>query len=206
MGEAAIKTVDQLLLLNQKWAARKAGEDSDFFTRLAVAQNPHTLWIGCSDSRVSVDTITSTEPGEIFVHRNIANIVSSTDFNMLSVVEFSIEMLKINNIVICGHENCGGVKAALDGPDHSAFRFIAGWLKNIRDLYRLHRDEIDATNDNAGRVNRLAEISTIEQVNNLSQTYTIQKAWDSGCPLRIYGLMFSLKEGRLRQVFEKSAP
>lgn len=201
-----MKIIDQLLLQNKAWAKERAELDPEYFLRLSKTQQPHTLWIGCSDSRVSVNVITETEPGEIFVHRNIANLVVSTDFNLLSVIEYAVDVLKVELIILCGHESCGGVQSVLTMPDSHELVFVGTWLRSIRDIYRLHRQEIDALDSEEDRVNRLAELNAREQAHNLAQSFIIQRAWRRGQPLTIHGVMYSLKTGTLRPIVEISSP
>lgn len=201
-----MRIIDQLLLQNKAWAEERVALDPEYFLRLSKTQRPHTLWIGCSDSRVSVNVITETEPGEIFVHRNIANLVVSTDFNLLSVIEYAVDVLKVELIILCGHENCGGVEAVLTTPDSQELIFVGTWLRNIRDIYRLHRQEIDALDSEEDRVNRLSELSAREQAHNLAQSFIIQRAWRRGQPLTIHGMMYSLKTGTLRPIVEIASP
>jgi carbonic anhydrase len=207
MHESPGKTmtpIEMLLRQNKSWAQEKKAVDPQYFTRLAKIQKPHSLWIGCSDSRIPADTITATEPGEIFIHRNIANLVVSTDFNLLSVLEYAVDILKVRQILICGHEQCGGIQAALSPPPESNFVYVGKWLKYIRDTHRLYQDEIDALPDEQARANKLAELSVKEQVKNLAETFIVRRAWERGQELPIYGLMYSLKEGTLRIVTEKT--
>ena len=201
-----MRIIDQLFLQNKAWAEERAELDPEFFLRLSQTQQPHTLWIGCSDSRVSVNVITETEPGEIFVHRNIANLVVSTDFNLLSVIEYAVDVLQVEQIILCGHEGCGGIQTALTMPDSHELVFVGTWLRNIRDTYRLHRQEIDALENKEDRVNRLAELSAREQAHNLAQSFIIQRAWQRGQPLTIHGVMYSLKTGTLRPIVEMASP
>ena len=201
-----MKIINQLLLQNKAWAEERVGLDPAYFLRLVKTQQPHTLWVGCSDSRVSVNVITQTEPGEIFVHRNIANLVVSTDFNLLSIIEYAVDVLKIDLIILCGHENCGGIRTALTMPDSHELIFVGTWIRNIRDIYRLHRQEIDALDAEEARINRLAELSAREQAHNLAQSFIIQRAWQRGRPLTIYGLMYSLSQGTLRPIVEITSP
>ena len=147
-----MKTYEKLLLENKAWAAEKVAEDPDFFTRLVGLQTPEFLWIGCSDSRVPANEITGTQPGEIFVHRNIANMVVHTDVNLLSVLQYAVEVLKVKHIIVCGHYGCGGVKAALT---HRSYGIINKWLRNIKDVHRIHREEIDAITDEELQVDRM---------------------------------------------------
>ena len=201
-----MKIIDQLLLQNKAWAEDRAELDPEFFVRLSKTQRPHTLWIGCSDSRVSVNVITETEPGEIFVHRNIANLVVSTDFNLLSVIEYAVDVLKVELIILCGHESCGGIKAALTMPDSHELIFVGTWLRNVRDIYRLHRQEIDSLATEEERVNCLSELSAREQAHNLAQSFIIQRAWQRGQALTIQGVMYSLRTGILRPIVEIASP
>ena len=195
-------TIDDLLAQNKLWVGEKKAQDTEYFNKLSRAQEPHTLWIGCSDSRVSVNIITGTAPGEIFVHRNVANLIVNTDFNLLTVVEYAVDVLKVGQIVVCGHEQCGGIEAVLSQPDDFDFIFVGKWLKPIQDTYRIHKQEIDALDDMGQRVTRLAELNTLEQAHNLAQNYIVQRAWKKGSSLRIHGLMYCLREGTLRRVIE----
>ena len=167
-------TYEKLLLENKAWAEEQNIKNPTFFKELEAQQTPEFLWIGCSDSRVPANQITGTQPGEIFVHRNIANLVVNTDMNMLSVLQYAVEVLKVKHVIVCGHYGCGGVKAAM-GQHH--YGIINHWLKNIKDVYRMHREEIDILPTEAERVNRLTEINVTEQVFNLAKTSIIQKAW-----------------------------
>src|SRR6478735_126786 len=170
-----MKTYERLLLENKAWAAEQVHKDPDFFKRLAELQAPEILWIGCSDSRVPANQITGTQPGEIFVHRNVANLVINTDVNVLSVLDFAVNHLKIRHVIVCGHYGCGGVKAAITQKD---FKFVLNmWLRNIKDVYRLHHEELDKIADEEKRVDRLVELNVQEQVYNLAKTSIIQRAW-----------------------------
>lgn len=201
-----MKRIDQLLAQNKAWAKERIAIDPQYFLRLSKTQKPHTLWIGCSDSRVSVNVITQTEPGEIFVHRNIANLVISTDFNLLSVLEYGVDVLKVGLIVLCGHENCGGIQAALRRPTTDEPVFVGTWIKSIRDVYRIHRDAIEALDTEEARVNRLSELSAKEQAHNLAQSFIVRRAWQRGQPLSIHGVMYSLLTGTLRSILEIESP
>src|SRR5215212_4944909 len=162
-----MKSYEKLLSENKDWAGEKIEEDPQFFKRLSSLQAPEFLWIGCSDSRVPADMITGTQPGEIFVHRNIANLVVNTDINLLSVLQYAVEVLKVQHVIVCGHYGCGGVKAAM-GQHHLGI--INHWLKQIKDVYRLHRDEVDSLGTEEERTDRLVEINVREQVFNLAKT------------------------------------
>lgn len=197
-----MKSYDRLLLENKAWAAEKIEEDPAFFTRLAKLQTPEFLWIGCSDSRVPANEITGTQPGEIFVHRNIANMVVHTDLNMLSVLDYAVTHLKVKHVIVCGHYGCGGVKAAM--TQHS-LGIINKWLRNIKDVYRNHREEIDIIPDEELRSDKLVELNVTEQVMNLAKTSIIQKAWKTNNAPHLHGWVYGLKDGIINPVFEMPA-
>ena len=161
-----MKPFEKLLQENKEWAAQMVATDPDYFMRLANIQNPEILWIGCSDSRVPANTITGTEPGEIFVHRNIANMVVHTDLNLLSVLDYAVNMLKVKHIIVCGHYGCGGVKAAMN---RHSIGIINKWIRNIKDVYRFHRDELEMIPDEELRTNKLVELNVREQILNLAK-------------------------------------
>lgn len=192
----------KLLQENKSWAAGQVAGDPEYFKRLADLQTPEFLWIGCSDSRVPANEITGTQPGEIFVHRNIANMVVHTDLNMLSVLEYAVVHLKVRHVIVCGHYGCGGVKAAM--TKHN-FGIINKWLRNIKDVYRFHRDEIDVISDEEERTNRLVELNVQEQVINLAKTSIIQKAWKSEHRPSLHGWVYGLKDGLIKPVLEMPA-
>lgn len=192
-------TYQQLLAHNKAWAAKKLAQDPEFFSRLIELQEPEYLWIGCSDSRVPANEITGTNPGEIFVHRNVANMVVHTDLNMLSVLQYAVEVLKVKHIIVCGHYGCGGVRAAM--TNHN-LGIINKWLRNIKDVYRIHRKEIDAIETEDTRVNRLVELNVQEQVMNLAKTSIVQKAWKSDQRPHIHGWVYDLHDGVIKPVFE----
>jgi carbonic anhydrase len=193
---------EKLLLENKAWAAEKVSDDPDFFNRLANLQTPDFLWIGCSDSRVPANEITGTRPGEIFVHRNVANMVVHTDLNLLTVLEYAVNHLKVKHVIVCGHYNCGGVKASM--TQHN-FGIINKWLRNIKDVYRFHREELDAIADEEKRADRLVELNVQEQVMNLAKTSIIQKAWKSEQRPQLHGWVYGLKDGLINPVFEMEA-
>src|SRR3954447_9866519 len=193
----------KLLLENKAWAKEKVEDDPEFFSRLAHIQTPEFLWIGCSDSRVPANEITGTQPGEIFVHRNIANLVINTDVNMLSVLEYAVEVLKVKHVIVCGHYGCGGVKAALTNHDYK--QVLNMWLRNIKDIYRLHRQEMESLPEGEERVNRLIELTVKEQVMNLAKTSIIQKAWKEENRPHLHGWVYSLKNGIINPIFEMEA-
>jgi carbonic anhydrase len=194
-----MKIYEKLLLENKAWAAEKVMDDPDFFNRLVNLQEPEFLWIGCSDSRVPANEITGTQPGEIFVHRNIANMVVHTDLNMLSVLQYAVEVLKVQHIIVCGHYGCGGVKAAL--TQHS-LGIINKWLRNIKDVYRFHREDIDSHTENEARVDRLVELNVQEQVLNLAKTSIVQRAWKQDNRPHLHGWVYGLNNGIINPVFE----
>ncbi|MFN5761082.1 MAG: carbonate dehydratase, partial [Sphingobacteriales bacterium] len=193
---------EKLLLENKAWAAEKIQDDPEFFSRLAHIQTPEFLWIGCSDSRVPANEITGTQPGEIFVHRNIANMVVHTDLNLLSVLQYAVEVLKVKNIIVCGHYGCGGVKAAL--TQHS-FGIINKWLRNIKDVYRYHQEEVDELKSEEQKVDKLIELNVKEQVMNLAKTSIVQKAWKNNHYPHLHGWVYSIKNGIINPIFEMEA-
>jgi carbonic anhydrase len=193
----------KLLQDNKTWAREQVEGDPDFFKRLSSLQTPEFLWIGCSDSRVPADKITGTQPGEIFVHRNIANMVVHTDVNLLSVLDFAVNNLKVNHVIVCGHYGCGGIKAAMTNHD---FKYVLNmWLRNIKDVYRLHREELSAISDEELRSDRLAELNVKEQVMHLSKTSIIQRAWKNERRPQLHGWVYGLKDGLINPVFEMDA-
>ncbi|MDQ6814587.1 MAG: carbonic anhydrase [Bacteroidota bacterium] len=193
----------KLLLENKAWATEKVNDDPEFFKRLEHLQTPEFLWIGCSDSRVPANEITGTQPGEIFVHRNIANLVINTDVNLLSVLQYAVAVLKVRHIIVCGHYGCGGVKAALTNDDHK--QVLNMWLRNIKDVYRLHRTELDKLDEGDARVNRLIELTVKEQVMNLAKTSIIQKAWKEENRPHLHGWVYSLSNGLINPIFDMEA-
>lgn len=194
---------EKLLLENKAWAKEVVDDDPEFFSRLEHLQSPEFLWIGCSDSRVPANQITGTKPGEIFVHRNVANLVINTDVNLLSVLEYAVEVLKVRHVIVCGHYGCGGVKAALTNQDYK--QVLNMWLRNIKDVHRIHREEVDSLPEGDARVNKLIELSVQEQVMNLAKTSIIQKAWKNEQRPHLHGWVYSLKDGLIKPVFEMEA-
>ncbi len=186
-----------LLKANAVWASGKIVEDPKYFTRLAGLQHPEYLWIGCSDSRVPANVITGLEPGEVFVHRNVANLIHRSDLNLLSVVEYAVEKLGVREIIICGHYGCGGVSAAMDGCRHGV---IDHWLQPVRDVAECNDDELNKIDNPAKRLARLCELSVEAQVESLARTPIIQSAWHRGMPLTIHGWVYGLSDGRLRDL------
>lgn len=193
------KTVPTKTLLdnNRKWAAAKSERDPDFFPRLARQQAPEFLWIGCSDSRVPANEIVDVDPGELFVHRNVANLVVATDMNLLSVLQFAVEVLHVRHIIVCGHYGCGGVQAALRNVE---LGLIDNWLQPIKEIARAHRQALAALPDERSRVTRLCELNVQQQVGNVAATAVVQKAWAKGRDLGVHGWIYGLEDGRLRDL------
>jgi carbonic anhydrase len=192
-----MKSFEKLLLENKAWSEEKKAIDPRFFEQLAKTQAPEFLWIGCSDSRVPAELIVNAKPGEIFIHRNIANQVIETDFNCLSVLQYAVDVLQIKHIIVCGHYHCGGIKAAL-GKQSAELNITNKWLKHIKDIHRSHKMEIDALPTEEQRVNRLVELNIIEQVKTLSHTSIIQNAWHKHQRPVIHGWVYGLSDGLLR--------
>ncbi|GMQ23873.1 carbonate dehydratase [Algoriphagus sp. oki45] len=193
---------EKLLLQNKAWSEEKIQTDKDFFKRLANQQKPKFLWIGCSDSRVPANEITGTDPGEVFVHRNIANMVVHTDLNLLSVLQYAVEVLKVEYVIICGHYGCGGVEAAIS---HHSYGLINKWLRNIKEVYKLYQEEIESIKDHKAQVNRLVELNVIEQCQDLIKTSIIQKAWKERQAPHVYGWAYGLEDGKVKELV-KIAP
>jgi carbonic anhydrase len=189
----------KLLENNKQWAADVVNADAEYFSRLEHLQTPEYLWIGCSDSRVPANEITGTNPGEIFVHRNIANMVVHTDMNLLAVLEYAVNHLKVKHIIVCGHYGCGGVKAAM--TNHN-FGIINKWIRNIKDVYRFHHDELNLISDEKVKTNRLIELNVIEQVKNLAKTSIVQKCWKYEQRPYLHGWVYDLHDGIIKSVFE----
>jgi carbonic anhydrase len=198
-----MKPNEKLLLENKAWASEKIATDPDYFKRLSEVQTPEFLWIGCSDSRVPANEITGTQPGEIFVHRNIANMVIHTDINLLSVLDYAVNFLKVKHIVVCGHYGCGGVRASITNNDYKAL--LNMWLRSLKDVYRHNREELDAIADMDARSDRLAELNVMEQVVRLSETTIIQNAWKEQDGPDLHGWVYGLKDGLLNPVMELKA-
>lgn len=182
---------------NKSWSERIKRENPEFFEQLSKQQTPEYLWIGCSDSRVSADHLVNLMPGEIFVHRNIANLVIHTDLNALSVIQYAVEVLKVKHIIICGHYGCGGVKASLE---QGRFGLIDNWLCHISDTIRKHQDFLDSIKSDEARFDRLCEINVIEQVANICQTTVVRDAWSNEQDLTVHGWIYSLKDGIIRDL------
>lgn len=182
---------------NRAWAARIIAEQPNFFKQLSKLQNPEYLWIGCADSRVPANEIINLPPGEVFVHRNIANVVVHTDLNCLSVIQYAIEVLRVKHIIVCGHYGCGGVRAAMESDSHG---LIDNWLRHIRDVYRFHHEQLDAIEDLEERKDRLCELNVIEQVSNVCNTTMARNAWAANRELAVHGWIYRLEDGLLRDL------
>ncbi|HEY0742470.1 MAG TPA: carbonic anhydrase [Chryseosolibacter sp.] len=192
-----MNSAQRLLLQNKAWAQERVRYDKDFFSRHATVQTPEFLWIGCSDSRVPANEVTGTEAGEIFVHRNVANLVVNTDLNLLSVLQYAVEVLKVQNVIVCGHYGCGGVRASMT---NKSYGIINKWLTNIRDTYRIHRDELDAIQNLDKRADRLTELNVCEQIMNLAKTAIIQEAWKKRQGPALLGWVYHIENGHLDEL------
>lgn len=192
-----MKSYQKLLLQNKAWAAERLRMDPDYFARLSETQTPEFLWIGCSDSRVPANEITGTEPGEIFVHRNIANMVVHSDMNLLSVLDYAVNILKVKHVIVCGHYGCGGVKAAMQ---NGQFGLVDNWLRHIKDVYRLHSEELESIDDMETRFDRFVELNVMEQVFDLSKTSIIQNAWRERNMPAIHGWVYGLETGMIKDL------
>jgi carbonic anhydrase len=191
--------IDRLLLENKAWASEIKADDPEYFERLSHLQTPQFLWIGCSDSRVPADKITGTQPGEIFVHRNIANMVIHTDVNLLSVLDYAVNHLQVEHVIVCGHYGCGGIKAAMTNHD---YKYVLNmWLRNIKDVYRMYSQELEAIPDMEQRTDRLTELNVKEQVTHLAKTSIIQRAWKNNRRPQLHGWVYGLKDGLIKPVF-----
>lgn len=194
---------EKLLSENKAWAAGRVKDDPAYFDRLSHIQTPEFLWIGCSDSRVPANEITGTQPGEIFVHRNVANLVINTDVNLLSVLDFAVNHLKVKHIIVCGHYGCGGIRAAMTKTD---YKYVLNmWLRNIKDVYRIHREELDEIKEQEKRCDRLVELNVQEQVQSLAKTSIVQRAWKQEQRPDLHGWVYGLKDGIIKPVFEMKA-
>ena len=198
-----MKPCEILLKGNKVWAGNKLIEDPDYFDRLSQLQTPEFLWIGCSDSRVPANEITGTQPGEIFVHRNVANLVVNTDVNLLAVLDYAVTHLKVKHVIICGHYGCGGIKAAATKTDFKPV--LNMWLRNIKDVIRHHIEELSNIEDEEQRSDRLVELNVQEQVYNLAKTTIIQRCWKEEQRPDLHGWVYGLKDGIIKPVFEMKA-
>jgi carbonic anhydrase len=191
------KSYQRLIENNKTWVAEQLQLDPSFFENLSKGQAPEYLWIGCSDSRVPAESITGTDPGEMFVHRNIANMVVHSDMNMLSVLSYAVDVLKVKHIIVCGHYGCGGVMAAMKNQQ---FGLIDNWLRHIKDVYRYHHDELDAIKDETLRARRFVEVNVQEQVHDLGKTSIVQNAWKRNQPLHIHGWVYDIHDGLINDL------
>ncbi|MEN9281405.1 MAG: hypothetical protein RL594_340 [Bacteroidota bacterium] len=189
----------RLLLNNKAWVVDKLNLDPNFFAHTASEQHPDYLWIGCSDSRVPAEDVTGTVPGELFVHRNVANMVIHTDFNMLSVLQYAVQVLKVKHIIVCGHYGCGGIKTAMSRKD---LGLINKWLRHIKDVYRFHASELDAISDEDERTNRLVELNVIEQVHHLADISFVQRAWQKDQRPMLHGWIYDMNSGLLKELIK----
>jgi carbonic anhydrase len=189
--------IDQLFANNRAWAANVVAREPQFFEKLLAQQAPEFLWIGCSDSRVPANEIVGLLPGELFVHRNVANLIVHTDLNCLSVVQYAVDVLKVKHIIVCGHYGCGGVRAALDGARHG---LIDNWLRHVQDVREQHDRLLADIPSHADRVDRLCELNVVEQVRNVCRTTIVYEAWERGQALSLHGWIYGLHDGRLRDL------
>jgi len=192
-----MKPLDDLFENNRKWSAEMTRQDAGFFQRLCAQQSPRYLWIGCSDSRVPANQIVGLLPGDMFVHRNVANVVVHTDLNCLSAIQFAVDVLRVEHIIVCGHYGCGGVLAALR---NSKLGLIDNWLRHVQDVRAKHRSEVESLTTEANQHTRLCELNVIEQVGNVSQTTVVRDAWSRNQPLSIHGWIYGLSDGLLRDL------
>lgn len=193
------EAIQKLLEANKQWVEDEISLNPDFFNQLAEGQTPEYLWIGCSDSRVPADRITGTKPGEIFVHRNIANLVVHTDLNMLSVLEYAVAYLKVKHIIVCGHYGCGGIRAAIS---RNNYELLNKWLRNIKDIYVKYEDALTSIPNTRDRENALVELSIKQQIENLMKTSVVQRAWHSGEDLTLHGMVYDVANGRLKELIQ----
>jgi len=192
-----MKRLPHLFENNQKWASGISKLDPSFFSTLAQQQHPEFLWIGCSDSRVPANEIIGLRPGELFVHRNVANLVIHTDMNCLSVLQYAVEVLKVKHVIVCGHYGCGGVKTALENKMHG---LIDNWLRNIKNVYQRHQEQLEAITDDSARLDRLCELNVMEQVANICHTTIVQDAWQRKQALSVHSWIYSIKNGLLKDL------
>jgi carbonic anhydrase len=197
MPAEGVPSYEQLFANNRRWVDEQLAEDPAYFERLAAGQSPQYLFIGCSDSRVNANEITGTQNGQMFIHRNIANVVVHTDMNLMSVLQFAVEVLHVEHVIVCGHYGCGGVRAALDHRYHG---LIDKWLRNIKDVYRLYRAELDAIDDLDARHDRLVELNVREQVYRICSTSFVQRAWRHERRLHVHGWVYDIRDGLLRDL------
>ena len=191
------KSYKRLLENNKEWVTRQLNINPDYFEDLAKGQSPEYLWIGCSDSRVPANEITGTKSGEIFVHRNIANMVVHSDMNMLSVLSYAVEVLKVKHVIVCGHYGCGGVNAAMGNKQYG---LIDNWLRHLKDVYRIHAKELDGIKDEEQRSRRFVEVNVMEQVLDLGKTSIVQNAWKSEQNLHLHGWVYDIRDGIIKDL------
>lgn len=191
------RQLNSLFTRNKNWAKRMTDTNPAFFSHLSKQQTPEYLWIGCADSRVPANQVVDLTPGEVFVHRNIANVVVHTDLNCLSVIQYAVQVLNVKHIIVCGHYGCGGVKAAFEGHEHG---LIDNWLRHIKDVYRWHKDEIDAKNTTQEKIDLLCEKNVIEQVANVCHSTIVQHAWRENQDLTVHGWIYSIENGILKSL------
>lgn len=182
---------------NAEWSEKQAAGKPDYFTNLAAQQAPEFFWIGCSDSRVPANVVCGLEPGEVFVHRNVANVIHSSDLNMLSALEYAIDVLKVKHVIVCGHYGCGGVHASVEQCSHG---LVDHWLEPVRRLAELHRDDLEALEGDEARLDRLAELNVIEAVRRVSETPIMRRAWERKAGVGVHGIIYGLKDGRIRDL------
>jgi carbonic anhydrase len=192
-----MKSYDLLLKGNRDFVETTLSEDPEYFNKLAAGQSPEVLWIGCSDSRVPANQLTGTKPGEVFVHRNIANVCVHSDMNMLSVLDYAVNVLKVKHVIVAGHYGCGGVMAAMGNKQHGV---IDNWLRHIKDVYRLHAHELDLISDEQKRADRLVELNVLEQVYNLCKTTIVQNAWKDRTDLEVHGWVVDIRSGYVKDL------
>lgn len=197
LKEEQARTYENLLEGNRNWVQAELEQDPDYFNKLASGQDPDVLWIGCSDSRVPANQVTNTRPGEVFVHRNIANVCVHSDMNMLSVLDYAVNVLKVKHVIVAGHYGCGGIAAALSNKQ---FGLIDNWLRHIKDVYRLHSNELDRISDEKKKLNRLVELNVMEQVYNLCKTTIVQNAWREREDLEIHGWVIDIGTGLVKDL------
>lgn len=188
---------NQLLQNNKDWVKSKLEQDPDYFKRLSLGQSPPILWIGCADSRVPANEIIGAKPGEVFVHRNIANMVVHSDMNMLSVLDYAVNVLKVKHIIVCGHYGCGGVQAAMTNKH---IGLIDNWIRHIKDVYRFHQDELNSIENEKERFNRFVELNVVEQVLDLGKTSIVQSAWESGQSVHVHGWVYDIHDGLIKDL------
>jgi len=196
-----MKTLKLLLEKNRAWASSIKAKDPEFFSSLSKQQNPEFLWIGCSDSRVPANQIVDMPPGEIFVHRNIANVVVHTDLNCLSVIQYAVEVLKVKHIILCGHYGCGGIRASMDDQQYG---LLDNWLRHVKDVKRFNEDKLEGLPE-AEQIDLLCELNVVEQFTNVCETSVVQKAWEEGADLTVHGVIYSIENGILKSLKARNA-